>query len=264
MSKIPKILHYCWFGHGLMPQSQSDFIHHWMELMPDWQVIRWDESNFPVNYCPYTDEAYRRKKWAFVSDVARLKALSEMGGVYLDTDVELFGSLEPYLDNRLFSGVELYPDDFNREGRPLVDAEGKPHEDMLSIPYCGFLSAVLGAEPHHPLVEECLGYYRRREALTDQGDLNSIVIDGVLAMHAVKYGFRYTDRLQQLPEMTLYPSKVFSYAGAPSCKEAVAFHHTAWSWMPQKGFKRLFSTLDKLHLLKPYRKFKEILRNIFH
>lgn len=261
---IPKILHYCWFGHGLMPQSQSDFIQHWKQLMPDWQVVRWDESNFSVDFCPYTSEAYRQKKWAFVSDVARLKALSEMGGVYLDTDVELFDSLEPFLENRLFSGVELYPDDFNREGRPLLDSEGKPRKDMQSIPYCGFLSAVLGAEAHHPLIEECLEFYLHRTALTEHGELNSIVIDGVLAMHAVKHGFRYVDQKQRLPEMTLYPSSVFSYAGAPSRQGAVAFHHTAWSWMPQKGYKRLFSTLDKLHLLKPYRQLKRKLKDLFH
>ena len=261
---IPQILHYCWFGHGLMPQSQSDFIRHWHELMPDWQIIRWDESNFPVDFCQYTAEAYRQRRWAFVSDVARLKALSEMGGVYLDTDVELFSSLEPYLNNRLFSAVELYPNEFEREGKQLLDAESKPLKDMTSIPYCGFLSAVLGAEPHHPLVEESLDYYRKRPPLTEQGELNSIVIDGVLAMHAVKYGFRYADRLQQLPEITIYPSSVFSYSGAPSRENAVAFHHTAWSWMPQTGRKRLFSTLDKLHLLKPYRHIKSLLKNALH
>ena len=257
---IPKILHYCWFGRGLMPQSQSDFIRHWRELMPDWQGIRWDESNFPVDFCPYTAEAYRQHKWAFVSDVARLKALYEMGGVYLDTDVELLSSLEPFLDDHLFSGVELYPEDFEREGRRLLDSECKPLKEMASIPYCGFLSAVIGAEPHHPLIEECLEYYRQRPALTAEGELNSIVIDGVLAMHAVKYSFRYADRLQQLSDITLFPSSVFSYAGAPSREGAVAFHHTAWSWMPQKGMKRLFSTIDKLHLLKPYRQLKKLIK----
>ena len=256
---IPKILHYCWFGHGLMPQSQSDFIHHWQKLMPDWQVIRWDESNFPVDFCPYTIEAYRQKKWAFVSDVARLKALYEQGGIYMDTDVELFSSLEPYLDNHLFSAVELYPDDFEREGRHLVDSNGSPLEPLTDIPYCGFLSAMLGAEPQHPLIEECLDYYKNRPALKEDGLLNATVIDGVLARYAVSHGFRYVDKLQQLPNMTIYPSSVFSYIGAPDRSNAVSFHHTAWSWMPQKGKKRIFATLDKLHLLKPYRQLKHIL-----
>ena len=43
---IPKIIHYCWFGKGLMPQSQRDCIKGWEKLMPDYQIIRWDENNF--------------------------------------------------------------------------------------------------------------------------------------------------------------------------------------------------------------------------
>lgn len=258
---IPKKLHYCWFGKGLMPQSQSDFIRHWQRLMPDWELVRWDESNFPVDYCPYTAEAYRQKKWAFVSDVARLKALSEQGGIYMDTDVELFSSLEPYLGNRLFSAVELYPSDFEREGRQLLTADCAPLVAMTDIPYCGFLSAIIGAEAGHPLINECLNAYTERAALKEDGSFNATVIDGMLAKHAVAHGFRYVDRLQLLPDMTIYPSSVFSYIGAPDRSNAVAFHHTAWSWMPQRGKKRLFTTLDKLHILKPYRILKHRLLN---
>ncbi len=242
-----------------MPQSQRDCIKGWKRLMPDWQFICWDESNFGVGLCPYTAEAYREKKWAFVADVARLKALHEMGGVYLDTDVELFASLELFLNNRLFSGVEIYHEEFEREGRPLLDVEGKPLEPMTQIPCCGFLSAVLGAEPGHPLISECLQFYLDRKARNDDGTLNSIVIDGVLAAHAVKYGFRYHGNQQMLPEISLYPPRLFTYAGVPCTDDAVLFHHTAWSWMPKDRRQRLFLALDKLHLLKLYRSIKRAL-----
>ena len=254
---IPRIIHYCWFGHGLMPQAQEDCIKGWRKLMPDWQFVRWDESNFDVNYCPYTAEAYKDKRWAFVADVARLKALSEMGGIYMDTDVELFASLKPYLENRLFSGLEIYREVFEREGLPLLDAEGKPLTPMTQIPCCGFLSAVIGAEPGHPLIQECLDFYSNRKARNDDGSLNSIVIDGVLAAHAVKYGFRYVEREQRLSEMTLYAPTEFAYAGVPKTEQAVLYHHTAWSWMPKTWKQRLFLVLDKMHLLKPYRKLKK-------
>lgn len=256
---IARVIHYCWFGRGTMPQAQEDCIKGWRKLMPDWQIIRWDESNFDVNICPYTAEAYKDKRWAFVSDVARLKALNEIGGIYLDTDVELFASLEPFLENRLFSGVEIYHKQFEQEGRPLLDEEGKPFEPMTQVPFCGFLSAVIGAEAGHPLIQECLDFYLNRKARNDDGSLNFIVIDGVLAAHAVKYGFRYDDRKQMLPEMTLYPPSIFAFVGVPCTDEAVLFHHTAWSWMPKTRKRRFFLLLDKMHLLKPYRKLKKIL-----
>lgn len=236
-----------------MPQAQEDCIKGWKRLMPDWQFIRWDESNFAVNLCPYTAEAYKDRRWAFVADVARLKALNEMGGVYLDTDVELFSSLEPYMSNHLFSGLEIYHEEFEREGRPLLDDEGVPLEPMTQIPYCGFLSAVLGAEAKHTLIEECYQYYLNRPARNGDGSLNSIVIDGVLASHAIKYGFRYVNREQYLPSITLYPPQVFSYAGVPRTEKSVLYHHTAWSWMPKTRTQKLFLLLDRLHLLKPYR-----------
>ena len=59
---IPRIIHYCWFGRGLMPQAQADCIKGWERLMPDWKIVRWDESNFDVNICPYTAEAYKDKR----------------------------------------------------------------------------------------------------------------------------------------------------------------------------------------------------------
>ena len=51
---------------------------------------------------PYMREAYDAKKWAFVSDVARLLILYKYGGVYLDTDVELLKPLEEKLLERTF------------------------------------------------------------------------------------------------------------------------------------------------------------------
>ena len=87
---IPKIIHYCWFGKGLMPKSQRDCIKGWKRLMPDYQIIRWDESNFDLDSFPLAKYACEVKKYALASDVCRYNVLSEHGGIYLDTDVEVF------------------------------------------------------------------------------------------------------------------------------------------------------------------------------
>ena len=53
------------------------------------EIKLWNESNFDVNIIPYVKEAYKAKRYAFVSDYVRYWALYNYGGVYFDTDVEL-------------------------------------------------------------------------------------------------------------------------------------------------------------------------------
>lgn len=77
---IPKVIHYCWFGMAEKPQIVKDCIASWRKWCPDWEIIEWNESNFEFDKLPYMREAYDNKKWAFVSDVARLMILYENGG----------------------------------------------------------------------------------------------------------------------------------------------------------------------------------------
>ena len=86
---IPKIIHYCWFGGNPKPQIIETCVASWKKYCPDWKIIEWNETNYDVNAHPYTRDAYEAKKWAFVSDVARLESIMKYGGVYLDTDVEI-------------------------------------------------------------------------------------------------------------------------------------------------------------------------------
>ena len=75
--------------------------------MPGWKLKRWDESNFDINSTQWTSSAYKKKKYAFVSDFVRLKALYEEGGLYLDTDVELLKTIEPLIERwQSFTGFE--------------------------------------------------------------------------------------------------------------------------------------------------------------
>lgn len=90
---IPKIIHYCWFGNNPYPDIVKKCIKSWKDKCPDYEIIEWNESNYDVHIIPYTSEAYRKKKWAFVSDYARLDIIYHYGGIYLDTDVELIKPL---------------------------------------------------------------------------------------------------------------------------------------------------------------------------
>lgn len=103
---IPKIIHYCWFGRNPMPELAKKCIASWKRYCPDYEIKEWNESNFDLNYCDYVREAYDAKKWAFVSDVARLYALVTEGGIYMDTDVEVIKPLDILLKYHAVSGFE--------------------------------------------------------------------------------------------------------------------------------------------------------------
>lgn len=86
---IPKIIHYCWFGGNPKPDIIERCIASWKKYCPDYEIIEWNETNFDISQHSFMMEAYEQKKWAFVSDVARLIVLYNYGGIYMDTDVEL-------------------------------------------------------------------------------------------------------------------------------------------------------------------------------
>ena len=103
---IPKIIHYCWFGGNLLPERARKCIESWKKFCPDYEIQEWNEDNYDVHKIQYMDEAYKSRKWAFVSDYARLDIVFSYGGIYLDTDVELIKSLDELLDEKLVLALE--------------------------------------------------------------------------------------------------------------------------------------------------------------
>lgn len=94
---IPKIIHYCWFGKNPIPKDFQNYIDSWRDKCPEYEIKRWDESNFDITCIEYVKEAYGCRKWAFVSDYARLWIIYHNGGIYLDTDVELISNFDNLL-----------------------------------------------------------------------------------------------------------------------------------------------------------------------
>lgn len=88
-------IHYCWFGGKSKSPLICRCLESWRKYHPNDEIIEWNESNFDVNICPYVREAYQQKKYAFVSDYCRFFVLYNIGGCYLDTDVEL---IKPLID----------------------------------------------------------------------------------------------------------------------------------------------------------------------
>ena len=103
---IPKIIHYCWFGRGPMPELAQKCIASWQKILPEYEYRLWNEDSFDVNSVDYVSEAYQARKYAFVTDYVRLWALYNFGGVYMDTDVEILKPLDKFLDLPAFTGYE--------------------------------------------------------------------------------------------------------------------------------------------------------------
>ena len=100
IDKIPKVIHYCWFGGHEKPKLINKCLETWKRYLKDYEIMEWNEENFNIDICSFTKEAYEDKKWAFVSDYCRLWVLYNYGGIYLDTDIEILKPLDDLLDNK--------------------------------------------------------------------------------------------------------------------------------------------------------------------
>lgn len=145
---IPKIIHYCWFGGNPLPELEQRCMESWQQHMPEWTIMRWDESNFNVAAAPlYVRQAYEARKYAFVSDYVRLWALEQYGGVYVDTDVMVLKSYELLLNDTAFIGFE--------ESKAHLPGEG-----------------VIGCKPHCQWVKDMLSLYDGIEFIKPDGSLD--------------------------------------------------------------------------------------------
>jgi mannosyltransferase OCH1-like enzyme len=130
---IPKIIHYCWFGRGQHDDLIRKCLKSWKTFCPDWTIMEWTEDTYNLDNAPqYVKDALTAKKWAFVSDFVRLDVIEKMGGVYIDTDMELVRDLSPLLIHEAFMGFE---------DRHYIN------------------NAMMGAIPHHPFVQQALTWY---------------------------------------------------------------------------------------------------------
>ena len=154
---IPKIIHYVWVGGNPKPKNIQRCMKTWRKHLKDYKIIEWNENNFDIHENKYVEEAYKAKKWAFVSDYIRAKAVYEYGGIYLDTDVLVLDNLEELLDNAAFVGFENKDNPF---------------------------TAVFGAQKHHPLLKDMLDYYEDRDFEFNKNDqlagVNTVSVSDIL------------------------------------------------------------------------------------
>lgn len=105
---IPKIINYIWLGGNEPNEHIKKCMQSWHILQDDgWDIKKWDDNIFhQLNPPQVVLAAMENKKYAFAADWLRLYILYSNGGVYLDTDVEVFKQFDDLLtdDTSMFLG----------------------------------------------------------------------------------------------------------------------------------------------------------------
>ena len=173
---------YCWFGGKPKPQKVIDCIETWKARMPDYEYLEINESNFNINYNEYVKNAYNNKEWAYVSDVARLWALYEYGGIYMDTDVIVYQPLDKFLKHEFFTGFEQanYP-----------------------------VTATMGANKGNKVIKEMLDAYENKVFEKHSNwweyETNTMIMSNIIG----KYIDRNRMEYQENNGIAVYPQKTF-------------------------------------------------------
>jgi hypothetical protein len=177
---IPKKIHYCWFGNNPLPDTFSKYIDSWKKFCPDYEIIRWDESNYDIEKNEFTKGAYETGNWGFVPDYARLDIIYHEGGIYLDTDVELIKNLDDLLYENGFMGTE----------------------DSIHVsPGLGF-----GAQKKSEFIKKLMNTYEH----IDFDSKNLVPSPTFLKSFFTKEGFVPDNGYQHLHGMTILPELVLS------------------------------------------------------
>lgn len=243
---IPKVIHYCWFGKNPKDKVVKKCIESWYKYCPNYKIIEWNESNFNINENDFINEAYKAKKWAFVSDYVRLKVLYEYGGIYCDADLELIKNIDDLLVYGAFSG----------------------YQNIEEIP-----TGIIGAVQKNKWIEHLLSYYNNRHFVYDKGYDMRTNVSIITEMTKLKYNLLLNNRIQVFGDSCiLFPQDYLCAKSSRSGKITVtkntyAIHHFNGSWIDEnvkmklivrKFLNRIFSekVIEKnLFLIKSFREY---------
>lgn len=238
---IPKTIHYCWFGGNKLPENVKECIESWKKKCPDYKIVRWDESNYNINKNNYTRLAYRNKKWAFLTDYARLDILYREGGIYLDTDVKLIKSITPLIKEGAFMA-------FEQRGRVNTGI--------------GF-----ACEPGNSIVGENKRYYEEKKFVDRRGQFVPEICVKITTKILINHGLKYENNtVQKLNGITVYPSTYFSPKKMGTNKillstDTYGIHLFASSWYSGPKFVKILNY--RLIGIKEFIKYKILKRKLY-
>lgn len=214
--QISPIIHYIWLGRGEIPDLEKKCMETWHRVCPDYQVIRWDESNYDVTKNVYMREAYEAGKWSFASDYARLDILYQHGGIYLDTDVEILRPLDDLLKVKGFMGFE---------SKNLVA-----------------MGLGMGAMKKHPMVKRMMDDYENRHFLRKDGSYDMISCPYIQTALLSRFGLQLNNQLQNIEDMLILPQECLNPDNnmcAHITENSYTRHHFSGTWTSTENRQRI-------------------------
>ena len=213
---VPKVIHYCWFGKGDMPDKEKECVETWKNYFKDYEFKLWTEENFDYEQCNFAKQAYDAKKYAFVSDYARAKLLYEYGGLYMDTDVKVLKEF------------------------PKTDSE----KGFMGFERRAFLgTAVIASESHNENIKQLLEYYENHDFVQKDGSFDNIANVSILTDIMKEKGLvlggerQVVDGFEIFNREVFYPKKL-SEKEFRVTDETCAIHMCSNSWLSERERKR--------------------------
>lgn len=222
--EIPKKIHYCWFGRKEKPNIVKKCIKSWREKLKEYEIIEWNEDNFDITSNEFVRQAYNCGKFAFVSDYVRVYALYNYGGIYLDTDVEVYKEFsQDILRNESFWGFE--------------------EKEFIA-------TSTIGACKGNSLIKQFLDSYNDKSFFKKDGGIDTITNVVIVSEIMKKLGINLDGSYQKIKGVaTIYPQEYFSPYDYINCyskrtKNTYTIHHYYKSWLPMSA--RIKTLIKKL------------------
>lgn len=219
-----KTIRYCWFGDKPLPQNAKKCIASWKKFFPDYEIKLWNEDNYNVNINTFSAQAYKMKKYAFVSDVARFWILYNYGGIYFDTDVEVIRDMR---ENIIVQGPFLASaKDISIDIEKGVECE----------PGLGMF-----ADKGMELFKEILDIYNSiRDFCIDASFMQSVMIPNIMDRVLLPKGYNKKSlEIQKIAGFNIYPPEYFAPITFSSGRESItlntySIHYYNKSWLSPK------------------------------